>query len=78
MKGKTFIVAISTLIGTAGMLYLIGHLFKIPMLMFHYDYTSTSNGFFMNTGSLLPLVIGLAASFAAEKFYVFKMKKKLG
>ncbi|RDU38867.1 hypothetical protein DRW41_04735 [Neobacillus piezotolerans] len=78
MKLKSFIVALSALVGTAGILYLIGHIFEISPFMFHYDFTSDSGGFNMAAGSFLPVLIGLLASFVAEKYYLHKAKAKLG
>lgn len=78
MKLKSFIVAIGALVGTAGILYLIGHTFSIAPLMFHHEFSADSGGFTMTTGSLLPVLIGLAASYFAEKCYVYKAKGKLG
>ncbi|WP_053366450.1 hypothetical protein [Bacillus sp. FJAT-27245] len=78
MKLKSFLVSFAAFVGTAGILYAIGHIFSIPLLMFRHEFTSDSDGFFMNIGSLLPIVIGLATSFVAEKYYLSKVKKNLG
>lgn len=73
MKFKSFIVSFSTLALTTGFFFLIGHTFTIPWLMFHHEYTNT-NGFFITTGSIVPLIIGLIVSFFAEKIYVHKYR----
>ncbi|WP_409276080.1 hypothetical protein V1499_10805 [Neobacillus sp. SCS-31] len=78
MKLKSFIVTITAFVGTAGILYAIGHAFTISPLMFRHEFTSDSGGFSMVTGSLLPILIALAVSFAAEKCYLYKVKKNLG
>lgn len=78
MNFKSFIVTFATLVLTTGLLFLIGHTFTIPWLMFHHEYTDDVNGFFITTGSFVPLIIGLCVSFIAEKIYVFKCGKKLG
>ncbi|WP_316568772.1 hypothetical protein [Neobacillus sp. YIM B06451] len=78
MKLKSFIVVISAFIGTAGILYAIGHAFTITPLMFRHEFTSDSGGFNMTSGSFLPVLIGLLASFIAEKCYLYKVKKNLG
>ncbi|MGG2065181.1 hypothetical protein [Bacillus sp. S14(2024)] len=71
-------VTFGSLILTTGLLFTIGHLFSIPILMFHYEYTNDESGFFISGGSLLPLVISLVVSYFAEKFYVYKHQQKLG
>lgn len=78
MKLKSFIVAMGALVSTAGILYLIGHTFSISPLMFHHEFFADSGGFTMTTGSLLPVLVGLAASYVAEKYYLHKAKEKLG
>ncbi|MEH7480836.1 hypothetical protein V7157_06925 [Neobacillus drentensis] len=78
MKLKSFIVTFGSFVLTVGLLYLVGHMFTIPSLMFHHEYTNNANGFFITTGSLTPLVIGLIISFLAEKIYIFKSRQKLG
>ncbi|WP_040205955.1 hypothetical protein [Neobacillus jeddahensis] len=72
MKLKSFIVTIGSLVLTTGMLYLIGHMFTIPWLMFHHKYIVNGNGFYISAGSFDPLIIGLIVSFFAEKIYVYK------
>lgn len=78
MKCKSFIIAFTSLVFTTGLLLLVGHIFTIPWLMFHHEYTDNANGFLMTTGSFVPLVIGLIASFIAEKIYTYKYRQKLG
>jgi hypothetical protein len=79
LKLKSFIIAFTALFVTTGALYLIGHLFTIPWLMFHHEYISNEDGFkFTTTGSLIPLVIGCVASFVAEKIYMYSYRQKLG
>lgn len=74
MKLKSLIVTISSLVLTTGVLLLIGHMFTIPWLMFHHEYTNNANGFIISTGSFVPLIIGLIVSFFAEKIYVIKYR----
>lgn len=78
MKLKSFIVTFGSFVLTTGMLYLVGHMFTIPWLMFNHEYTENGNGFFVSTGSLVPLIIGLIVSFFAEKIYIYKYRQKLG
>lgn len=78
MKLKSFIVTFGSFVLTVGLLYLVGHMFTIPWLMFHHEYTDNANGFFISAGSLTPFVIGLIISFLAEKIYIYKSRKKLG
>lgn len=67
MKLKSLIVTISSLVLTTGVLLLIGHMFTIPWLMFHHEYTNNANGFIISTGSFVPLIIGLIVSFFCRK-----------
>lgn len=76
MKLKSFIVTFLSLVLTTGGLFLIGHMFTIPWLMFHHEYTDNVNSFIISTGSFVPLIIGLIISFFAEKIYVHKYRKK--
>ncbi|WP_226675130.1 hypothetical protein [Mesobacillus jeotgali] len=78
MTFKSLIVTLVTLILTTGTLYLIGHSFSIRWLMFHYEFTSDSDGFFISGGSMLPLILGLIASFLAEKIYVHSQQHRRG
>ncbi|NHN31651.1 hypothetical protein [Paenibacillus agricola] len=78
MKFKSFIVTFATLVLTTGLLFLVGHTFTIPWLMFQHEYANNANGFFITTGSFVPLIIGLIVSFFAEKIYVYKYRQKLG
>ena len=77
MKLKGFIVTFGSFVLTTGMFYLIGHLFTIPWLMFYYEYTENATGFYVSTGSLVPLIIALIVSFFAEKIYIYKFQQKL-
>ncbi|WP_160723714.1 hypothetical protein [Bacillus sp. USDA818B3_A] len=70
MKIKSFIVSFGSFLLTTALLYLVGYTFTIPLFMLHYEYTDT-NGFFVSTGSLVPLIIGLVISYIAEKIYLF-------
>ncbi len=74
MKLKSFIVTFLSLVLTTVVLFLIGHLFSIPWLMFHHEYIDNANGFIISTGSFVPLIIGLVVSFFAEKIYVYKYR----
>jgi len=78
MKLKSFIVTFGSFVLSTGLLYLIGHLFTIPWLLFHYEYINNSKGFLISGGSFTPLLIGLAVSFFAEKIYIYKHDQKLG
>lgn len=78
MKLNSFIVTFGSFVLTTGMLYLVGHMFTIPWLMFHHEYTVNENGFFISAGSLVPLIIGLIVCFFAEKIYIYKFRQKLG
>lgn len=77
MKLKSFIVAFGSLVLTTTLLYLIGYIFSIPLLMFQYEYKDSVNGFFISTGSLIPIMIGLVISFVSEKVYLYKHQKNL-
>ncbi|WP_441294185.1 hypothetical protein [Bacillus sp. FJAT-27225] len=66
---KRFLVTIGAFLLVTGLLYGIGYTFRIPALMFKYEYTNDAEGFFVQTGSILPFLIGLAASYVAEKLY---------
>ena len=77
MKLKSFIVAFGSLVLTTTLLYLIGYIFTIPLLMFQYEYKNNVNGFFISTGSLIPIMIGLVISFISEKIYLYKNRKKI-
>ncbi|MFB8426948.1 hypothetical protein ACFC4S_33875 [Priestia megaterium] len=63
---------------TTGLLLAIGHLFKIPILMFHYKYINNEDGLYINAGSMLPIIAGLVVCYTAEKIYLYKYKKKIG
>jgi hypothetical protein len=76
MKLKRFIVTFTAFVLTTGFLFLVGHLFTIPPFLFHHEYTDSTNGLFVTTGSILPLVIGLIVSFFAEKMYRNKYRQK--
>ncbi len=76
MKVKSFIITTGLFVVTTAFLYLIGNMFTIPVLMFHYEYTDSANGFFTTTGSVVPLIIGLVISFIAEKLYIYKYRQK--
>ena len=78
MKLKSFIVAFGSFVLTTTLLYIVGYFLKIPWLMFDFKYTDKQNGFFISTGSLIPLLIGLVISFVAEKYYLFKYGQKSG
>lgn len=72
MKLKSFIIGMISFVLTTGLLSAVGYLFKIPLLMFHYEYTDYENDFYIITGSLFPILIGFAVSFFAEKIYQHK------
>ena len=78
MKLKSFIITFGSFVLTTTLLYLIGYMFTIPALMFQYEYTDNANGFFITTGSLIPIMIGLVISFFSEKIYIYKHRQKLG
>jgi hypothetical protein len=72
MKFKKFLVGFSTFLITTALFYSIGHLFKIEWLMFHHRYEESAHGFSVETGSLVPFIIGIFFSIIAEKIYVYK------
>ncbi|ALC88992.1 hypothetical protein AM500_03655 [Bacillus sp. FJAT-18017] len=72
---KRFLISIGAFLLVTGLLYGIGYTFKIPALMFRYEYRNDAEGFFVQTGSILPFLIGLAACYVAEKLYI---RRKLG
>lgn len=72
MKLNRFAVSFGTFIFVTGLLYLIGYAFKIELLIFHQQYQETSEGFSSESRSLLPIIIGLGASYFAEKIYLSK------
>ncbi|WP_064092577.1 hypothetical protein [Rossellomorea aquimaris] len=74
MKLKGFIVTFGSFALATTLLYLFGYVFTIPWLMFQYEYTNNASGFLVTTGSLVPLIIGLAISFIAEKIYLYKYR----
>ncbi|WP_079508706.1 hypothetical protein [Mesobacillus jeotgali] len=76
MTFKSLIVSLGTLILSTGLFYLIGHIFSIESLMFYYEFHFDGEGFFVSSGSMIPLVIGLLASFIAERQYVKKRSTK--
>lgn len=75
IKIKGFTVVFGSFVLTTALLYFIGYKFTLPWLMFHYEYTDTANGFFVTTGSMVPLIVGLAVSFFSEKVYFNKYKR---
>jgi hypothetical protein len=77
MKLRSFIVGFATFVFTTACLYIIGYIFKVPLLMFHQKFTSNANGFSFSMESLFPLIIGLVISFIAEKIYLNKNKQRL-
>ncbi|WP_159887288.1 hypothetical protein [Paenibacillus puerhi] len=76
MNKKSFIVTMSTFLLTTGLLYGAGHAFTIPWLMFHHEYIQLDTGFRVTTGSLVPGLIGLAASGCAELMYNMAYRRK--
>lgn len=78
MKLKGFIVTLLALVLTTGGLFLIGHLFTIPWLMFHYEYINNAEKLSITTGSMVPLIIGLIVCFFVEKIYMNRHRQKLG
>lgn len=78
MKLKGFLVTFGAFALTTVLLYLLGYLFTIPLLMFQYEYTDNASSFFVTTGSLVPLIIGLVVSFITEKIYLHKYRQRLG
>jgi hypothetical protein len=67
MNVKGFFVVLSAFAFTTILLYTIGYTFNITWLMLHYEYVNESNGFQIEMGSLIPLIIGLIASYISEK-----------
>lgn len=76
MKLKSFLVTFGTLVTITGLFFLIGHMYSIPWLMFDVKTVANSNDFSITTGSYVPLIIGLAACFFAEKTFVRKYQEK--
>ena len=74
MKLKGFFVTFGSFALATTLLYLVGYVFTIPWLMFQYEYTNNASGFFISAGSFVPLIIGLAISFIAEKVYLYRQK----
>ncbi|RSD24445.1 hypothetical protein [Mesobacillus subterraneus] len=72
MKHNRFTVASGTFVSVAGLLYLIGYLFNIDILIFHQKYNETPTGFYSESRSLLPVIIGLGTGYVAEKVYLSK------
>ncbi|MFP7486449.1 hypothetical protein SFC65_19985 [Priestia filamentosa] len=73
---KRFVVNLVSIILTIALLYLMGYLFNIPILSFHYEYTHNTATFSVSGGSLLPLIIGLVIGFFAEKLFIYRCRKK--
>lgn len=69
-----FMVTFGSLLLTTILLYLIGHMFQIPWLMFQHEYTNGPKEFHIYIGSLTPLIIGLIVSYFAEKIYMYRCK----
>lgn len=67
-----FLVSITAFLTATFATVLIGHLFSVPFLQFHFSSHFTSEGFTMEMGSLIPILIGLVASFAAEKWFTHR------
>ncbi|MGI2328475.1 hypothetical protein [Planococcus sp. YIM B11945] len=76
MNVQRLMPAILSFAATTGGLYMAGHVWTVPLLMFHYEYQDKANGFSIACGSFLPVLIGLAAAALAEK-YVGTNKKKI-
>jgi hypothetical protein len=72
MKLKSFLIAFGTFVTVTGLLYLIGYTFQITLLIFHHQHNQTAEGFTSESRSLLPFIIGLGASYIAEKIYLSK------
>ncbi|RFU62596.1 hypothetical protein D0469_20335 [Peribacillus saganii] len=77
MKITRFIVSFSSFVLTTGILYLLGHMFTIPLLMYHYEFID-DGAFYTTTGSVVPFLIGISVSFFAERLYNHKYHQKLG
>lgn len=78
MNFKSLAVTLLSLVVTTGLLYFIGHLFSVPWFMFHYQSSFTPDGFVISSGSFVPVIIGLAVSFFAERLCMKKCHSKLG
>ncbi|MED4285488.1 hypothetical protein P4679_26535 [Priestia megaterium] len=77
MVFKKYIVSFLAFILSTSLLLFIGHTFKIPILMFHYEYVNNKDEMMFATGSLLPFVIGLIVSYITEKTYIHRHQKDL-
>ena len=72
MKFNRFAIAFGTFALVTGLLYIIGYTFKVELLIFHQHYQETPEGISSESRSLLPFIIGLGASYIAEKIYLSK------
>ncbi len=68
MRAQHSMIGVSSFVATTILLYGIGHIWAVPWLMFHYEYQDGATGLFTRTGSFIPALLGLAASFLAQDF----------
>jgi ABC-type antimicrobial peptide transport system permease subunit len=77
MKFISLVVTLVTFVLTTGLLYLLGHIFTIPWLMFHYEFKNKVYGLSITAGSFVPIILGLLCSYFAERIYIYKYRQKL-
>ncbi|MGD6818069.1 hypothetical protein [Metabacillus sp. 84] len=70
---KKILIAFLSFAGAAALFTAIGQLYRIPWLSFEFSLIINENGLSLSAGSFMPLLIGLAASFLAEKLYEFRI-----
>ena len=75
MVSKKFIVSFLSFVLISLLIYCIGHMFTIPMFMYRYEEIDNVNGYYMQSGSILPLLIGWIISFFVGKIYIHRLKQ---
>jgi uncharacterized membrane protein len=78
MKFKSFIIAFISFVLITTLLYAIGYMFSIDSLMFHHEYIDNANGYYVTTGSVIPILAGFAVALITEKIYIYTNLKKFG
>ncbi len=67
---KTVLLFLLSFIMISGLLLLIGYMFDLRLLMFHF-YKETSNGFEASS-SVIPFILGIFCSYIIGKYYYHK------
>lgn len=75
MVSKRVIVSFLSFVLISLSIYCIGHMFTIPVLMYQYEEIDNINGYYTQSGSMIPLVIGWIVSFFVENIYVHRLKQ---